>query len=110
MPIKWSALKVNEAADDIEELIKQAAEPLKKAWALANEAKSLPNLPQYIGGDFQSIMSELERVTGGKHMWDNEPRDGSIKLAIDRLRKDIPADVLKSEQRLEQYGSTQSLV
>ena len=38
VPIKWSALKVSEAADKIEELINQAAEPLEQARIVAQRS------------------------------------------------------------------------
>ncbi len=46
MPIKWSALRVNEAMDMVEEFINQAAEPLEQAKIVANEARNIANLPQ----------------------------------------------------------------
>ena len=110
MPIRWSALKVSEAADKIEELINQAAEPLEQARNVAKEAKKLPNLPQYIEQGLNSILAEIERVTGGEVSWSKEHQDGSIKRAIDRLRDDIPKDALKADQVSQKYGSQPALV
>ena len=110
MPIKWSALKVSEAASKVEEFINQAAEPLEQARIVAQEAKNLPNLPQYIKQGLNSILSEIERVTGGEVSWSKEHQDGSIKRAIDRLRDNIPKDALNADQVSQKYGSTQSLV
>ena len=111
MPIKWNALKVSEAADRIEELINQAAEPLEQARNVAKEAKELPNLPQYIEQGFTGILGEIERVTGGEHSFgDHEHYDGSIKRAIDRVRGDIPKDALQADQVSRKHGSTQSLI
>jgi hypothetical protein len=110
VPIKWSALKVSEAADKIEELINQAAEPLEQARIVAQEARKIDNLPQYIGQGLNSIVAEIERVTGGEVSWSKEHQDGSIKRAIDRLRDDIPKDAIQSDQTSQKYGSTQSFV
>ena len=110
MPIKWSALKVSEAAGKIEELINQAAEPLEQARNVAKEAKKLSNLPQYIERGLNSILAEIERVTGGEHSFDQAHYDGGIKRAIDRLRGDIPKDAMQSDQERQKYGSTQSFV
>ena len=111
MPIKWNALKVSEAADKIEEFVKQAAEPLEKARDVAKEANNLPDLPQYMTQDFNSILMEIERVTGGERSWGDEDHyDGSIQRNIDRLRGDIPKDALQSEQTSRKHGSTQSLI
>ena len=110
VPIKWSALKVSEAADKIEELINQAAEPLEQARIVVLEARKIDNLPQYIGQGLNSILAEIERVTGGEVSWSKEHQDGSIKRAIDRLRADIPKDALKADQSSQKYGSQLSLV
>ena len=48
MPIKWSALRVSEAMDMVEEFVDQAAGPLEQAKLVANEARGIPNLPQYL--------------------------------------------------------------
>ena len=110
MPIKWSASKVSEAAGKIEELISQAAEPLEQARIVALEARKIENLPQYIEQGLNSILAEIERVTGGEVSWSKEHQDGSIKRAIDRLRDDIPKDALKADQVSQKYGSTPALV
>jgi hypothetical protein len=110
VPIKWSALKVSEAANRIEELINRAAEPLEQARIVALEARKIDNLPQYIGQGLNSILAEIERVTGGEVSWSKEHQDGSIKRAIDRLRGDIPKDAIQSDQARQKYGNTQSLV
>lgn len=110
MPIKWSALKMSEAADKIEELINQAAEPLKQARIVTLEARKIDNLPQYIGQGLNSILTEIERVTGGESSWSKEHQAGSIKRAIDRLRGDIPKDAIQSDQASRKYGSTQAFV
>ena len=122
MPIKWSALKVSEAAGMIEEYVNQAAEPLEQARIVAREARKIDNLPQYIEQSINSILGELERVTGGEVTRTNydpgtntyphsvEHVEGSIKRAIQRLRDEIPTDALKSDQTMQKYGSTQALV
>jgi hypothetical protein len=110
VPIKWSALKVSEAADKIEELINHAAEPLEQARIVVLEARKIDNLPQYVGQGLNSILAEIERVTGGEVSWSKEHQDGSIKRAIHRLRADIPKDAIQSDQASRKYGSTQSLV
>jgi hypothetical protein len=47
MPIRWSALKVSEAADIMEEFVEKAAEPLEQVRIVAREARKIANLPQY---------------------------------------------------------------
>jgi hypothetical protein len=42
MPVKWSALKVIEAMDMVEEYVGQAIEPLEQARTAAREARNIP--------------------------------------------------------------------
>ena len=109
MPIKWNALKVIEVADKVEELVNQAAQTLESARNVLQQAKQIPNLPQYVDQSIFSILTEIERVTGGENSWDHKHYDGSIKRAIDRLRRDIPQDELKSQQKAREYGNTPSM-
>ena len=122
MPIKWSALKVSEAADMIEEFLNQAAEPLEQARIVAKEALKIDNLPQYVSQHINSILSELERVTGREVTHTNyDPAtktypesvtqvEGSIKQTIQRFRDNIPSDAIKSDEVKAKYGSTPALV
>jgi hypothetical protein len=65
MPIKWSALKVNDAMDMLEECINQAIEPLEQARIIADEARNIPNLPQYVEQHLLRIIGEINRAIGG---------------------------------------------
>jgi len=106
LPIKWSALKVSEAADKIEEHFNQAVEPLEKARIAAREALKLPNLPQYINQDFTRIIGEIDRAIGGSQF---EPI-GRIRAGIKAIRDDIPSGAVEQDQVTQKYGSTQALV
>ena len=106
MPIRWSALKVSEAAGMIEEYLNKAVEPLEQAMIVAREAWKLNNLPQYIDQDFTQIIGKIEDCLGGTQF---RPV-GWFKATVERIRKDIPTDALKSDQTSQKYGSQQSLV
>jgi hypothetical protein len=106
VPIKWSALKVSEAAGKIEEQLNQAIEPLEKARTVAREALKLPNLPQYIGQDLTRIIGEVDRAIGGSQF---EPI-GRIREGIKAIRDDIPSGAVEQDQVTQKYGSTQALV
>ena len=122
MPIRWSALKVTEAAGMIEEYLNQAAEPLEQARIVAKAAINISNLPEYIQSDINSILGELERVTGGEFTRLNydyatktyshpvEHVEGSIKRTIQRLRDHIPSGAVEADQARQKYGSQKSLV
>jgi len=106
VPIRWSALKVSEAADRIEEFVKQAAEPLEQARTAAREALKIANLPQYIDQDLTRIISEIDRAIGGSQF---EPI-GRIRAGIESIRKDLPESSVKDERESAKHGSTQSLI
>ena len=106
MPIRWSAVKVSEVADMIEELVKQAAEPLEQARIVAREARNLANLPQYIDQDLTRIISEIDRAIGGSQ-W--EPT-GRIIAGFEAMRKDIPDGAIEAERERAKYGTTGQLI
>jgi len=47
MAIRWSAVKVSEAMDEVEAQISLADQFFIEARKKANEARKIPNLPQY---------------------------------------------------------------
>ena len=106
MPIRWSALKVSEAADMIEEFINQAAEPLEQARIVAREARKIANLPQYIDQDFVRIISEIDRAIGGPC---SEPV-GRLRAGIEAVRKSIPNQALEDERATLKNGRQQALI
>jgi len=106
VPIRWSALKVSEAADRIEEHFNQAVEPLEQARTVAQEARRIANLPQYIDQHLTRIISEIDRAIGGSQ-W--EPV-GRIRAGVKSIRDDIPSGAVEEDQVSQKYGSTQALV
>ena len=106
MPIRWSSLKVSEAADMIEKHINQAAEPLEQARIVAREALKIPHLPQYVEQDFQRIIGEVDRAIGGSQF---EPV-GRLKAGVESIRKDLPSGAAESEKEQLARGETKSLL
>jgi len=106
VPIKWSALKVIEAADRIEEHFNLAVEPLEQARTVAQEARRIDNLPQYIDQYLTRIISEIDRAIGGSQ-W--EPV-GRIRAGMKDIRDNIPSGAVEQDQASQKYGSTQPLV
>jgi len=104
--IRWSALKVSETADMIEEIFNQAVEPLEQARIIAREARNLANLPQYIDQDFTRIISEIDRTIGGSQ-WETI---GRIRAGIESVRKDIPDGAIEAERESAKHGTTNALV
>lgn len=106
MPVKWSALKVNEAMDMVEEYVNQAVEPLEQAKIVASEARNIPNLPQYVDQHLVRIIGEVDRAIGGSQ-W--EPV-GRLKAGIQSVRESLPNGAVDEEKKRLESGSQLSLV
>lgn len=94
MSIRWSALRVSEAADDIEELIGEAAGPLLQARIVAREARKIPNLPQYVDDRLNRIIWEIDRAIGGSQF---EPV-GRLRAGVKAVRDAIPKGALEGDR------------
>jgi hypothetical protein len=106
VPIKWSTLKVSEAADMIEEYINQALEPLEQVRIVAREALNIPNLPQYIDQYFSGLIGEIDRAIGGSQ-WEPE---GRLRAKIQSIRDSLPKEAMEVEKTKIAHGSQQVLV
>ena len=106
MPVKWSALRVNEAMDMVEEYVNQAVEPLEQARIVASEARNIPNLPQYVDQYLVRIIGEIDRAIGGSQ-W--EPV-GRLKAGIQSVRESLPDGAVEEERKRIENGSQLSLV
>lgn len=106
MPIKWSAIRVTEAADMLEKHVNAAVEPLECAREVAKAALEIPNLPQYVEQHFHGLLSEISRAIGGSHF---EPI-GRLKARLQSIRDSVPKDTLEAEKKKSEYGKQQSLV
>ena len=106
MPVKWSALMVNEAMDMVEKYVNQAVEPLEQARIVASEAMNIPNLQQYVDQYLVRIIGEIDRAIGGSQ-W--EP-DGRLKAGIQSVRESLPDGAIEYEKKRLESGSQLSLV
>jgi len=97
MPIKWSAIKVSGAMDEVEAQVILADQFIAEAKAKAEAAKKIPNLPQYMEQRINRLIDQLDRME-------------YIKGAITSIRKDIPDGAIEAEQERTKHGSTQSLM
>ena len=62
MPIKWSALRVTEAMDMVEEFVNEADQPLEQAKIVAREARNIANLPSYMDDRLVGLICDIERI------------------------------------------------
>ena len=106
MPVKWSALMVNEAMDMVEEYVDQVVEPLKQARIVASEARNIPNLPRYVDQYLVRIIGEIDRAIGGSQ-W--EPV-GRLKAGRQSIRESLPDGAVEEERKRIESGSQLSLV
>ena len=96
MPIKWSALEVSEAMDEVEHQVNLAEVFLAEAKAKAGEARKIANLPGYLDERLVRLITEIERID-------------YIKGAIKSIRKTIPEGAIEAEQERRKSGVQQSL-
>ena len=97
MPIKWSALRVSEAMDMVEELISQADEPLEQAKIVANEARNIVNLPQYLDQRLVRLIIDIERID-------------YIRNSINAVRNELSDRAVEAEKKSESHGRQPVLV
>ena len=97
MPIKWSAVKVSEAMNEVEGQIALAEGFIAEAKAKAIEARSIANLPQYMDERLIRLITQIERMD-------------YVKSAIKAVREAIPDRAIEAEQERLKYGSQQSLI
>ena len=97
MAIKWSAVSVSEAIDKVEQQVTLAEPFLDEAKARAAEARGIPNLPDYMNGRLNRLISQIERID-------------YVKSAIEAVRNAIPDGAIEEEQRSTKHGRTQSLI
>jgi len=97
MPIRWSALRVSEAMDMVEEFVNQAVEPLDQARIVANEARNIDNLPQYVDQRLARLTIDIERID-------------YIKSSIEAVRRDLPNEAIESEKKSASHGRQPVLV
>ena len=91
MPIKWSALRVSEAMDMVEEFVNKAAEPLEQAKIVATEARNIANLPQYLDQRLVRLIIDIERID-------------YIRNSINAVRNDLPDGAVEAEVKSASYG------
>jgi len=97
MPIKWSAVKVSEAMDEVDDQVKLEEVFFAEARARASVALNIADLPQYMGDRIRRLIDQIERI-------DN------VKGAMTSVRESIPGGAIEAERDRGKYGNQQSLV
>ncbi|MFC1964911.1 hypothetical protein ACFLWG_02780 [Chloroflexota bacterium] len=91
MSIKWSALRISEAMDMVEEFVNQANEPLEQAKIVASEARNIANLPQYLDQRLVHLIFDIERID-------------YIQNSINAVRNELPDGAVEAEKKSESHG------
>jgi len=97
MAIRWSAVKVSEAMDEVEAQVRLAESFFAEARKKANEARKIPNLAGYIDHRLIGLIDEIDRIN-------------RIKDRIQSVRKAIPEGAIEAERESLKYGSQQSMM
>jgi len=97
VPIKWSAIKVSEAMDEVEAQVILADQFIAEAKVKAEAAKKIANLPQYMEQRLNRLIGDFERID-------------RMKGSIEAIRNTIPAGAIEAEQGSTKHGSTQSMM
>ena len=91
MPIRWSALELDEAMDEVEKLINEAEPFLAEAESKARKATSIAYLPQYLSQRLHRLVYAIE--------YSQAMRD-----AIAKIRQDIPKGAIETERQSGRQG------
>ena len=97
MPIKWSAVKVSEAMDEVEHQVMLADQFIAEARVKVAQAQKIADLPQYMDQRLSRLDDQLCRMN-------------TIKSAIKSVREDIPDGAIEAELDRTKYGSQQGLM
>ena len=97
MPIKWSAVRVCQAMDDVENQLSLAEAFLAEAKIKASEARKIPDIPGYITQRLVSLIAEIERID-------------KTREAIAQVRKSIPQGAIELEKARIRNGSQNPLI
>jgi len=95
--IKWSALQVSQAMDEVALLLAYAESDLRQAENKAKEARKVPHLPQYLD-------QRLARVC-----YTIEARSQMVD-AVESVRQSIPDGAVEAERKVRERGTTACLL
>ncbi len=97
MPIKWSAVRVNKAMDEVEYQINLADAFLNDAKVKTEAVRKIAGLPQYVDQRLVRLICDIERIE-------------NVRSAIEAVGQSIPVGAVETEQERLNNGSQQSLI
>ena len=98
MPIKWSAVRVSQNVDEVEELMNSIKPTLWRIREKAEELRQVPSLPGYIDQPAATMTFKVDNF------------NTYMKGYVERIRNLIPKEALEEERKAMEYGSQQSII
>jgi len=83
--------------DMVEEFVNQAVEPPEQARIVANEARNIANLPQYLDQRLVRLIIDIERID-------------YVRNSINAVRTELPDRAIEAEKKSESHGRQPLLV
>ena len=91
MPIKWSALEVDRAMNEVEAQYNLASSFLAEARAKAQEARKIAHLPEYMDRRLVRLIFTIERCS-------------AVKDAARNVRSALPDGAVEAEREQAKYS------
>ena len=98
MPIKWSAVQVDQAMNEVEARLDEAQLFLEQAQVAVQKARRIPDLPSYMGDRLARLESDIR------------DRYARLKADVKSIREAIPDGAIEAEQAQSRHGDQQSLI
>ena len=92
MPIRWSALEVAEAMDEVEELVSKADPFLAAAEARVRKATGIAKLPEYMDQRLHRLIFTIQHRQ-------------NIKTSITGIRESIPEGAIEHDRQARKQQS-----
>jgi hypothetical protein len=98
IPIKWSAVKVDQAMNEVEARLDEAQLFLEQAVVAVQRARRIPDLPSYV----DNRLARLEL--------DIRERYSRLKADVESIRDTIPDGAIEVELHQSRHGRQPSLI
>ena len=98
MPIKWSAVKVDQAMNEVEARLDEAQIFLEQTVVVVQGARRIPDLPSYV----DNRLARLEL--------DIRERYSRLKADVESIRDTIPDGAIEVELHQSRHGQQPSLI
>ncbi|MBN2099072.1 MAG: hypothetical protein JW753_05685 [Dehalococcoidia bacterium] len=98
MPMKWSAVQVDQAMNEVEARLDEAQLYLEQAQVAVEKARRIPDLPSYMGDRLARVESDIR----GSYT--------RLKADVESVRDAIPDGAIEEEQAQSRHGDQQSLM